>query len=80
MVQSAGAAKYTDCISTEEYDSSNECPGYGTKKSDSEALVMLELWGIWSTRSLLLLSGQLWPRVVAPERVLSMNQIELFDI
>ena len=37
---------------------------------------MLEIWGIQSTLSLLSLSGPLWPRVVPPDRVLSMDQIE----
>ena len=41
---------------------------------------MLELWGIWSTPSLPLLTGPLRPGVVAPDRILSMGQIELFDI
>ncbi len=39
---------------------------------------MLELWGMQCTPSLL--PGPLWPGVVALERVLSMGQIELFDI
>ena len=39
--------------------------------------MMLELWGMWSTSSLPSLPGLLWPRVVAPDRVLSMGQIEL---
>ena len=56
------------------------CPGYGTKQSDGEAPVMLELWGMHSNISLPLLPGPLWPGVVAPDRVLSMGQIELFDI
>ena len=43
MAQLAGAAKYTDCISAEEEDSSNECHRYDTKQSDGEATVMLEL-------------------------------------
>ena len=33
-----------------------------------------------STPLLLSLPGPLWPGVVAPDRVLSMGQIELFDI
>ena len=41
---------------------------------------MLELWGMWSIPSLSLLPGPLSPRVIAPERVLSMSQTELFDI
>ena len=35
---------------------------------------------MWSTHSLSLLNGQLWRGVVAPDSVLSMGQIELFDI
>ena len=42
-----------------------------------EAQVMLELWGMWNTLWLPSLPGPLWPRVVAPDRVLSMDQIEL---
>ena len=34
---------------------------------------MLELWGIQSTPSLLLLPGPLWLGVVAPDRALSMG-------
>ena len=41
---------------------------------------MMELWGMRSTPSLPLLSGPLWPGVVALDRVLSIGQIELFDI
>ena len=59
---------------------SNECPGYNTKPSDGDSPVMLEIQGIQSTLLMPLLSGSLWPGVVAPDRVLSMGQIELFDI
>ena len=52
-------------------------PRYGTKQSDGEVPVMLELWGMWSTHSLPSLPALLWPRVVASDRVLSMGQIEL---
>ena len=38
---------------------------------------MLELWGIQSTLLLQSLPGPLLPCVVAPDRVLSMGQIEL---
>ena len=41
---------------------------------------MLELWRMQNTNLLLSLSGPLRPGVVAHGRVLSMNQIELFDI
>ena len=42
-----------------------------------EVLVMLELWVMWSTPSLPSLPGSLGHGVVAPNRVLSMGQIEL---
>ena len=51
-----------------------------TLNNDGETPVLLELWGIWSTPSLTSLLGSLWPVVVAPDRVLSMGEIELFDI
>ncbi len=38
---------------------------------------MLELWGMQSAPSLPLHPGPLWPKVVAPDRVLYMGQIEL---
>ena len=50
-----------------------------TKQSDGEVLVMLELWEMKNTPSLPSLSGPLCPGVIAPDRVLSMCQIELFD-
>ena len=49
----------------------NKCPGYDTKQSDGEVPVMLELWGMRSTFSLL--PGPLWPGVVALDRVLFMG-------
>ena len=49
-------------------------------QSNSDSLVMLEILGMWSTWSLPLHPGPLWPGVLAPERVLSMGQIELLDI
>ena len=38
---------------------------------------MLELWGMQSTPSWPSLPGPLWSGMVAPDRVLSMGQIEL---
>ncbi len=38
---------------------------------------MQELWGMWSTPSLLSLPGPLWAEVLAPDWVLSMGQIEV---
>ena len=74
------AAVHIDCTSAEEEDFSNECPVYNIKKSNGEAPVMLELWGMRCTPSLPSLPGTLWPEVVAPDRVLSMGQIELFCV
>ena len=48
-------------------------PGYGTKQSDGEVPVMLELWGMQRTPSLPLLPGPLLPRMLAPDRALSMG-------
>ena len=56
------------------------CPEYDTKPSDGEAPVILELWRMQNTSSLPSLPGPFWPGVVAPNRVLSMGQIELLDL
>ena len=69
-----GGVEYTNSISAEGYDPPK---WYDTKQPDGEIPVMLELWGMWSTPSLPSLPGQLWPVVVAPDRVLSMGQIKL---
>ena len=58
----------------------NECPGYDTKQSDSGALVVLEFWEMRSIPSLLSFPDPPWSGVVASIGVLSMGQIELFDI
>ena len=55
----------------------NECPVYDSKQSKVEVSVMLELWGMRSTPSLPFLPEPLWPGVVAPDRILSLSQIEL---
>ena len=70
-------AEYTERISAEEKGSLNECLGYDTKHSDGEAPVTLELWGMQNTPSMTSLPCPLWPRVVTPDRALSMGQIEL---
>ena len=71
IAQSAGAVEYTDVQRVR--PPPNECPVYDTKQSDGEVPVMLELWGIWSTPSLPLSPGPLWPDMVVPDRVLSMS-------
>ena len=55
----------------------NECLGYDTKQSDGKVPVMLELCGTQSILSLPSLPGPFCLRVVAPDRVLSLDQIEL---
>ena len=55
----------------------NKCPGYDIKQSDSDVPVMLELWGKQSTPLLPSLPGLLCLKVVAPDRVRSIGQIEL---
>ena len=57
--------------------SPNECPRYYTKQSDGEIPVTMELSGMQSTPSLPSLPGSLRLGVIAPERVLTMVQIEL---
>ena len=77
---SFGAVEYTKCISAEGLNSSLKCPGYDTKYSDSEASVMLELWGMQSIPSLPLLAVLLWSEVVAPKRFPFIGQTEMFNI
>ena len=50
---------------------------YDTQQSNGEFLVMLELWIIKSIPSVPSLPGPLWSEMVAPDRILSMGQIEL---
>ena len=66
--------KPNTCFSAE---GDNECSEYVIKQSDGEVPVMLELWGVQCTPTLLSLQGLLWTGVIAPDRVLSMGQIEL---
>ena len=39
---------------------------------------MLEFWGMRSIPSILSLQGPLWPGEVAPDRIPSIGQIEVF--
>ena len=57
-----------------------ECLGYDAKQSEGEAPVILELWGMRNTPLSPSLPASLWPWLVAPDRVLPMGRIELFDI
>ena len=55
----------------------NQCPGYDTKQSNGEVPVILDHWGMRSTRSLPSLPDPLCPGVVKLDRVLCMGEIEL---
>ena len=52
-------------------------PEWDTKQSDAKFPVMLELWRMRSIPSLPSVPGPLWNRVVAPDSVISIGQIEL---
>ena len=63
-------------LSVEEKELPNQCPGYGAKQSDGEALV-LALWGIWNIPSQPLLQDPLSPGLIVSVMVQSVGQIEL---
>ena len=50
--QSDGAAEYTDCISADVLDYSDECPVYDSKQFHAEASLILNFWGTRSIHSL----------------------------
>ena len=64
----------------------NECPDYGAKQSDGQVPVMLELWGNTEYPFIVIAPRFTLTGVVAPDRVLSIDQIvlnrqtELFEI
>ena len=72
--QSTGAVEYIDCISVQgEYPLPNDCPRYKSKSSDDDAQVM-DIWGMQSIPSFLLLLGPLWHEVIEPNTVLPVGQ------
>ena len=74
---STGTVEYTDCFSAEGKTPPQRVSWiYNSKQSDCEASVMVELWGMRNTPSLPSFPGPLCPRVVAPDKVLYMDQIE----
>ena len=77
IAQFAEAVEYTECISAEGLDPTNECPGYDTKQSDGEAPLVLEISGMQSTPSLPSFPGLLGSWVKTLNVVLSIAQIEL---
>ena len=56
----------------------NACPVYDSKQSDSEVPVVRELSGMRITPSLPSLPGPLCLSVIALDRVISIDQIELY--
>ena len=55
-----------------------QCPGYDAKTASDGEASFLEIWGGWSTLTLPLLPGPLWPRVVVLVRLPYMAEINLF--
>ena len=53
----------------------NEHPRYDTIQSNSKVPVVLELWEMRSIHLLLSLPGPLWLGVGAPDKILSIGQI-----
>ena len=74
----AGAVEYTDWISGEGLKLLPTSVWYGSKQSKGEDEIMLELWRMQSTPSVTSLPSPLWPGVEAPDRVLSMDQTDLY--
>ena len=77
--QSTLAVEHADFISAEGRDSSTSILDLTPSKNDGEVPLMPKHWEMRSALSLHSLTGTLGPEVVAPDRVLSMGQIELFD-
>ena len=78
--QSASLVEYIDFASADGlHPHSMSVQIYDSKPCNGKAPA-LELSVMQSTLLLPLFLGPLWPRVVGPDRVLSMGQIELFDI
>ena len=65
LAQWAGAAEDTDCISAK------TLPMSVLGMTLNNLMVKLQLWGMWIISLLPSLRGPLWPRVVAPDCVLS---------
>ena len=70
-MQSVSSRTWTRVAVFISYDDNNytkgtSCPGYGTKQSDGDVPVMLELRGMYPL--LPLLPGPLWPEAVDPDK------------
>ena len=71
--------KPTASLQTGKTRTANECPDIALNNLIGEVPVILELWRMRSTPKLPSLQRSRWPRVVAPDRVLPIDQIEQFD-
>ena len=80
--QFPGSVEYTDFVSAEWVRplSPNECPRYDIKQSDDEAPALEFGGNVGVSLHCHFLPDLLTSGVVAPDRVLSIDQIELFDI
>ena len=74
LAQSAGTIEYTNCISAE-----GKTPPISVLDITLSNL-MVRLWRMLSTPLLPSHPDPPWPKVLAPDRVLSMGKIELFDL
>ena len=54
--------------------------GYENKTTSESKALVIRIWGVWGAPSLLLVPCPLWPEVVVPKRVLSMEKIDLIKI
>ena len=65
-----------DCVFADGWDTPIAFPGEDHKQSGGEAPIMLLLCGMLSTPPLPSIQVPLWPRMVAPDSLPSMGQIE----
>ena len=65
MAHSAGAVEYTDCISVNRQDSTNECPAYDTKQFDGEFPAMLVFVECIAPRSTQAQSDKTWQNPIS---------------
>ena len=63
LAKLAGVVEYNDCIYAEGSDFLQWVSWYDTKQSDSEAPVMLELWGMCNPIYQPLRSGRIWHKL-----------------
>ena len=74
----AGGAEYTNCTSVDEWDLSIEGFGYETNSSEGKSPA-LQIWRVWSTFSLRLISVTPCPGVEVLVNVSYIRQIDIFN-